>query len=121
MINIQLSVAEAISLYAIVDANIRNHIVKGIEIAIGVKQNCDVTITTMPGDNRIPCIKVIRSHSGWGLREAKEFTDVLVGRYDSTCGKWIGGSKNTMKLPTRTSAETLLSELTNLGCEGFIS
>lgn len=121
MINIQLSVSEAVSLSAIAGADLRDRIVKAIEIAMGVNQSRDVTITKMPLDSRIPCIKAIRLHSGWGLREAKEWTDMLVGRWDGNRGLTKPVDKNTIKLPTPAAAESLLRDLTTLGCEGYLS
>jgi len=122
MISIQVTIEEAIAIANVSGSELHDRIVKSIEVALGINQSRDVTITKMPGDNRIPCIKAIRTHSGWGLREAKDWTDTLVGRYDGTYGKWISGaSKNTIKLPTPHAAEALLRELTTLGCEGYIS
>lgn len=122
MINIQVTIAEAIAIANVSGNDLHDRIVKAIEVALGINQSRDVTITKMPGDNRIPCIKAIRLHSGWGLREAKEWTDVLVGRYDSTYGKWISGAgQHSMKLPTPAAAEALLRDLVSLGCEGFLS
>jgi len=122
MISIQVTIAEAIAIANTAGNDLHDRIVKVIEVALGVNQSRDVTITKMPGDNRLACIKSIRLHSGWSLKEAKEWTDTLVGRYDSTYGKWINGaSKSTIKLPTPDAAETLLRELTTLGCEGYLS
>lgn len=122
MITIQVTIAEAIAIANTAGNDLHDRIVKSIEVALGINQSRDVTITKMPGDNRIPCIKSIRLHSGWGLREAKDWTDVLVGRYDGNLGCWVtGGNKNTIKLPTPAAAEALLRELTTLGCEGFLS
>ena len=122
MISIQLSVAEAVSLSAIAGADLRDRIVKAIEIAMGVNQRCDVIITKLNPDNRIPCIKSIRLHTGWGLREAKECTDILMGRYDSYAGRWVEGAKQyTIKLKNPQLAESLLRELVDHGCEGYLS
>ena len=125
MITIQLTIEEAIGIASTAGNDLRDRIVKSIEVALGINQSREVTITKMSEDNRIPCIKAIRIHSGWGLKEAKDWTDVLVGRYDSSYGsggKWISGaSKHTIKLPTPVAAETLLRELTTLGCEGYLS
>lgn len=129
MIKVDLTVREAVLFANQCDnyggdegRSLRDRIINAIEIALGVNQMRDVTITKMPGDNRIPCIKAIRTHSGWGLKEAKEWTDILVGCYDSTFGRWINGqSKNTIKLATPSAAESLLRDLTTLGCEGYLS
>jgi hypothetical protein len=98
-------------------------IVCALEVALGVNQRRVVTITGgMNQDNRISCIKAIRLHTGWGLKEAKDWSDYLVGgwKYD----KWYPAPANTkqsMTLKTPEAAEALLRELTTLGCEGFLS
>jgi hypothetical protein len=123
MINLQLSVREAMNLATNCNLEIYERIVTAFEVALGVNQRCSLTITGgMNMDNRIRCIKAIRLHTGWGLKEAKDWTDVLVGgwKYD----KWYpaaSGTKNTMLLKTPEAAENLLRDLTDLGCEGFIS
>lgn len=122
MISIQVTVAEAIAIANTAGNELHDRIVKAIEVALGVNQSRDVTITKMPGDNRIYCIKAIRLHSGWGLKEAKEWTDVLIGRWDSTLHRWVGGAtKHTIRLATPVAAEDLLRDLAGLGCEGYLS
>lgn len=122
MINIQVTVAEAIAIANTAGNELHDRIVKAIEVALGINQSRDVTITKMPGDNRIHCIKAIRLHSGWGLKEAKEWTDVLVGRWDSTLNRWVGAdAKHTIRLATPVAAEGLLRDLAGLGCEGYLS
>ena len=129
MIKVDLTVREAVLLANKCDdyggdegRGIRDRIINAIEIALDVNQMRDVTITKMPGDNRIHCIKAVRLHSGWGLKEAKEWTDVLVGRWDSTMNRWAGGaSKHTIRLATPIAAETLLRDLVGFGCEGYLS
>ena len=124
MIKIELSVREALNMVASshCSMDLFEKIVTSFETALGVNSRCNVTITRgMSTNNRIPCIKAIRLRSGWGLREAKNWTDVLVGRYDER-GFWVnGGNSNTITLKTPEAAEVLLRELTNLGCEGFLS
>ena len=127
MINLQLTVREAMYLATNWaynnDAELYHKIVNALEIALGVNQNRTVTITGgMNLDNRIHCIKAIRLHSGWGLKEAKDWSDYLVGgwKYD----KFVpaeSGAKNSITLKTPEAAENLLRDLTDLGCEGFLS
>jgi len=127
MINLQLTVREAMNLATSWaynnDAELYHKIVNSFEIALGVNQNRTVTITGgMNTDNRIPCIKAIRLHTGWGLKEAKDWSDILVGgwKYD----KWIPaapGTKQSITLKTPEAAENLLRDLTALGCEGYLS
>jgi hypothetical protein len=123
MINLQLSVREAMNLATNCHHDIYERIVTAFEVALGVNQRCTVTITGgMNLDNRIPCIKAIRLHTGWGLKETKEWTDFLVGgwKYD----QWNpapAGTKQSITLKTPEAAENLLRDLAGLGCEGFLS
>lgn len=124
MIKVEMTVREALAFVTSSHCSVEmfEKIVKSFETALGVDNRRSVTITSgMSTDNRIPCIKAIRLRSGWGLKEAKEWTDVVVGKYDER-GFWVnGGNSNTITLKTPEAAEVLLRELTNLGCEGFLS
>jgi hypothetical protein len=122
MIKLELTVREAMNLASNCSIDLHDKIVTAFEVALGVNQRRSVTITGgMSTDNRIICIKSIREHTGWGLKESKDWTDVIVGRYDSY-GVWInGGDKNTVMLKTPEAAENLLRDLAGLGCEGYLS
>ena len=125
MINLQLTVKEAAWIISKIESydSIYDKIVNALEMALGVNQNRTLTITGgMNLDNRIACIKAIRQHTGWGLKESKEFTDLLVGgwKYD----KWQPAPDNatqSITLKTPEAAKNLLRDLTTLGCEGFLS
>jgi hypothetical protein len=123
MISIKITVAEAIAMAHTGSNELHDRIVQAIEIGLGINQNRTVTITGgMTLDNRIYCIKAIRLHTGWGLKEAKEWSDYLVGgwKYD----KFIpaaAGAKNSVTLDTPEAAENLLRDLVGHGCEGFLS
>lgn len=127
MINLQLTVREAMYLATNWaynnDADLYHKIVNALELALGVNQRRQVTITGgMNLDNRISCIKAIRLHSGWGLKESKDWTDVLVGGWRND--KYYPadkGTKNTITLNNPEAAENLLRDLTSLGCEGYLS
>jgi hypothetical protein len=123
MINLQLSVREAMNLAATCNLEIYERIVNAFEVALGVNQRCTVTITNgMTLDNRISCIKAIRLHTGWGLKEAKDWSDLLVGgwKYDKFVPASVG-AKQSVTLKTPEAAENLLRDLTGLGCEGYLS
>jgi hypothetical protein len=122
MINLQLSVREAMELSFYAREDIRERITNAFEVALGVNQKRTVTVTGgMSTNNRISCIKAVRSITGWGLKESKDWTDPAVGHYDSA-GWWRdGGQKISMTLTTPEKAEALLRELTGLGCEGYLS
>ena len=123
MINLQLSVREAIRLATINGEDLREKIISAFEVALGVNQNRTVTITGgMTLDNRIYCIKAIRLHTGWGLKESKEWSDYLVGgwKYDKFVPA-AAGAKNSLTLDTPEAAENLLRDLVEHGCEGYLS
>ena len=123
MINLQLTVAEAIDIANTAGNDLHDRIVKAIELALGVNQSRIVTITGgLTLDNRIPCIKAIRLATGWGLKESKEWTDYLVGgwKYDKFVPA-AAGAKQSITLKTPEAAELLLRELTSLGCKGYLS
>ena len=123
MIKIEMSVRESLNMIANgCSLDMFDKIVTSLEVALGVNQRRRVTITGgMTTDNRIRCIKVIREHTGWGLKESKDWTDVLVGRYNES-GFWSGGGHpNTMTLKTPEVAEQLLRDLTSQGCVGHLA
>jgi hypothetical protein len=122
MIKLELSVREAMELSFYAREDIRERITQAFEMALGVNQKRMVTITKgMDTNNRIACIKAVRLWTGWGLKESKDWTDGLVGRYDES-GFWRGGG-NPITLTTKTpeAAENLLRDLADLGCEGYLS
>ena len=125
MINLQLTVREALSLAtdSSLSGDMYDKIVAAFEVALGVNQRCTVTITGgMTLDNRIYCIKAIRLHAGWGLKESKDWSDILVGgwKYDKFVPA-AAGVKNSITLKTPEAAENLLRDLVEHGCEGFLS
>ena len=124
MIKIELTVREAMALVSNgASLDMYEKIVCALEVALGVNQRRMVTITGgLTLDNRIHSIKAIRLHTGWGLKEAKDWSDYLVGgwHYD----KFVPakpGAKQSITLKTPEAAEALLRDLTTLGCEGFLS
>jgi hypothetical protein len=122
MIKLELSVREAMDLAIYASLEIRERIVTAFEVALGVNQKRMVTITSgMDLDNRISCIKAVRQHTGWGLKEAKDWTDGMVGRWDASGFLRGGGNHITLTAKTPDAAEALLRDLTSLGCEGYLS
>jgi len=122
MIKLELSVREAMNLATNCHHDIYERIVTAFEIALGVNQRRMVTITKgMDLDNRISCIKAVRQHTGWGLKEAKDWTDGMVGRWDASGFLIGGGNPITLTAKTPEAAEGLLRDLTSLGCEGYLS
>jgi len=124
MIKVEMSVREALAFVTSSHCSVDmfEKIVKSFETALGEDNRRSVTITSgMSTDNRIPCIKAIRRHTGWGLKESKEWTDAITGYYSGS-GHWVpGGNDNTLTVKNSETAESLLRELVDLGCEGFLS
>ena len=125
MISVSLTVREALWILSKIESydTIYDKISIAFEDALKVNRNKTVTITGgMTLDNRIYCIKAIRTHTGWGLKEAKDWSDVLVGgwKYD-TFVPATPGTKNSVTLKTPEAAENLLRDLVDKGCEGFLS
>jgi hypothetical protein len=124
MIKVELSVREALNMVSNgCSLDMFDKIVCALEVALGENQRRIVTITGgMNYDNRIPCIKAIRLHTGWGLKEAKDWSDVLVGGWKND--RFVPasiGTKHSITLKTPEAAENLLRDLAGLGCEGFLS
>lgn len=114
MINLQLTVREVMWILSKIDSydTVYDKIALAFEDALKVNRNKTVTITGgMNLNNRIHCIKTIRHYTGWDLKESKDWTDVLVG----SC------TKNSITLNTPEAAENLLRDLTEKGCEGYLS
>ena len=124
MVKIEMSVREALTMVSNgCSLDMFEKIVCSLEVALGVNQRRMVTITGgMNPDNRIPCIKAIRLHTGWGLKEAKDWSDYLAGgwHHDKFVPAKLGAKQNiTLKTPE--AAEALLRDLVGLGCEGYLS
>jgi hypothetical protein len=122
MIKLELSIREAMDLAIYASAEMRERITSAFEVALGVNQKRMVTITGgMSTNNRISCIKAVRAATGLGLKDAKDWTDAAVGRYNEA-GYWVdGGHHISITLSTPEKAEQLLRDLTSCGCEGYLS
>lgn len=119
-----MSVREALNMVSNgCNLDIYEKIVSAFEVALGVNQRRVVTITGgLTLDNRIHSIKAIRQHTGWGLKEAKDWSDYLVGGWHND--RFIpakSGAKQSITLKTPEAAEALLRDLAGLGCEGYLS
>lgn len=124
MIKVELSVREALNMIANgCSIDMFDKIVSSLEVALGVNQRKMVTITGgLTLDNRIRCIKAIRNATGWGLKESKDWTDGFTGGW--VYDRFVAppqGVKQSLKLSSPEAAENLLRELTDLGCEGYLS
>ena len=113
MIKVEMTVREMLNIIALqgTSGDLADRIISALEVACGQNQNKTITITGgMNTDNRIHCIKAIRLNTGWGLKEAKEWTDYLVGgwKYD----KWYPA--RTAFLPRLNSSSVIPFAATSL-------
>lgn len=127
-INVNMNVREAITL--ITSGEISNElceqIIKAIEEKCGsvttASGNLNLTLKSFPDDRRIRVIKSIRTNTGWGLKESKEFCDVVSGplKLNSTGAySFSGGTPNTLT-DRKDIIENLNKELVSLGCETYV-
>ena len=76
-----------------------------------------ITVHTVLEGQFINCVKAFRLTTGFGLREAKDFFDVVRGEWvGHDCGGYDGGRSNSVTLET-SKAKQLFDELGKLGCK----
>jgi hypothetical protein len=114
MINVEMTVREAVALAIHTNAEMYERIIHALEAKCG-ELKAVMTIRHVPRDNFIPCIKVIRSHLGWGLRETKDFLDVVRGGWDSVMNDYVDGKPNSMTNHSDVIIK-IASELRSQGC-----
>ena len=88
MINVDMTVREAINLIRTIPAdldgeNLRNRLIKAIEIAAG-DANTSLTVHTIPTNCKVRVIAAIRSSMGWGLKECNDWCKVVIGNLVQT-------------------------------------
>lgn len=118
MINVDMTIREAIALVSssFCTGDLYEKIVKAIEKECG-ESDINVTLRSMPANAIIPCIKALRLATGWGLKESKDFCDVVRGRADGwNQNTYTGGTPNTLILKQK-DANTLVKEWRALGCD----
>ena len=122
MISVDVTVSEAIEMIT----HVGFHTDLGRKIVYSIAAKCGehgnnmvITVSSINPENMIPCIKALRNHVRWGLKEAKDFFDVVRGRYyassTDTHYSYRDGRPNSLTLPTAT-ANKLATELRALGC-----
>lgn len=114
MINVEMTVREAVALAIHTNAEMYERIIHALEAKCG-ELKAVMTVRHVPRDNFINCIKVIRSHLGWGLRETKDFLDVVRGGWDSDLCDYVDGKPNSMTNDSDVIIK-IASELRSQGC-----
>ena len=116
MISIDMTIREMISLASnpSCTGDLYERIVKVLEKACG-ECNVNVTLRSMRADSMIYAIKALRLATGWGLKESKDFCDVVRGKSDGN-GYFWGGTANTVTLKAD-AAHQLVKEWKAIGCD----
>ena len=115
MISVGMTVREAIALAASnINGDMYERIVTAIENACN-EATMNVTLRWFPSHQMILSIKALRLATGWGLKEIKDFCDIVRGRYVSD-GVYTGGTANTVRLSVE-KARDLATAWKALGAE----
>lgn len=116
MITVEMTVREAMNLVSNgVALDMYERIVQALEAKCG-ELRCVMTVHNVPRDNFIPCIKIIRSHLGWGLKETKDWLDVVRGNWDSYQSDYINGRCNSI-VDTSDVIVKMAADLRGQGCK----
>ena len=103
--------------------DIQNSILLAFNTAGQVKwpttKHLGLTLQSVPHDYRVRTIAAIRNQLGWGLKESKDFVDVVTGKYDYDLGKYINGTPNSLYALNQDIKE-LKESLERMGCEVFV-
>lgn len=124
-ISINISVRDAIALLTGGEASndVCENIISALENKCGsvtvAAGNLNFTLKSFPIDRRIRVIQSVRANIGWGLRESKDFCDVVSGPYNSIANTYEGGTPNTLTA-NKDCVERLNKELVALGCETHV-
>jgi ribosomal protein L7/L12 len=121
MISIEMTVREAMGLAINANNEMYERIVQALEAKCGELRSV-MTLRSVPRDNFIPCIKILRSHLGWGLKDAKDWLDVVRGRWSSYDSAYVDGVSNTLahqsdvivKIASELRAQGCVVEVTNV-------
>ena len=130
MINLSLTIREALwvlSKCEVYDSTY-DKIVSAIEKAVqNPPLGTKVTVKSVPQDNFVSAIRIIRQYTSWGLKDTKDWLDVVRGpwqsngRYENgayvSAGSYAGGKPNTLVVPYGRDAIALAAELREIGCE----
>lgn len=121
-VNLSLSISAALNILrnATLPVDAMDQLQKSIESAFAQVASAEYDTMSLTlynicniRDNRIKCIAAVRRCMGWGLKESKEFVDVVVGEADYSHGyyddfhNWIpsvrynGGLPNTLVGPVQ--------------------
>lgn len=125
MVNLQLTIREAVILAGMVTGDLLDKMIQAIEKCANLGRR--VVITDIGEGYKIRAIKCVRLTTGMGLKESKDWVEEICGRVDYEApyngGNYrrIGGSgKNHLDFTNGELAEKFLSEMISVGCTGEI-
>jgi len=107
--------------------------IEKIAVSAAVPVACETLTLTLnrvcaPDINKIKCIAAVRNNLGWGLKEAKDWVEIVIGKgdyskgYYNDMGEWVpsvtynGGRPASLVGPKR-SVLVLESTLRSLKCD----
>jgi ribosomal protein L7/L12 len=94
---------------------------KGRGLNVGNTNRLNLTLRCVPKDHKVRAIAVFKNTLGFGLREAKDFVEIVLGKdgYYNNDHRWKDGVAGTPATITGAKADVLkaVKELENLGCE----
>ena len=139
-INLSLALASALSLLrnTSISDTIRDEIQRAIEIGLSQCDNglkptryMNLTLKRVPVKEKIRCIAAVKNTLLWGLKDSKDFVDVVLGKLDlestglesyDSAGYWSpvykGGTPNTLTETTQ-RVRDLAHQLVEMGCEVY--
>jgi hypothetical protein len=114
MINVEMTVREAVGMARYATSDMYERIVQALEAKCG-ELKVIMTVRYVPRDSFIPCIRIIRSHLGWGLKDTKDFLDVVRGGWSSIENDYVDGQPNSLTNDSDVIIK-IASELRSQGC-----
>jgi ribosomal protein L7/L12 len=94
---------------------------KGRGLNVGNTNRLNLTLRYVPKDHKVRAIAVFKNTLRFGLREAKDFVEIVLGKdgYYNNEHRWKDGVAGTPATITGAKADVLkaVKELENLGCE----
>jgi ribosomal protein L7/L12 len=89
-----------------------------------VSSRLNLLLKSVPRDHRVRTIAAVRHTMGYGLRDAKDFVDTVIGKdgYYSEHDGWVPPVTgiSAVLTDTRDNVTSLSEQLKSMGCEVFV-
>lgn len=138
MVNVSLTVKEIVAIMQSTSADdLYDKLLKALEDAIvgvspaecslppigSISKYGTLTLITIPQDQFINAIRIIRNNLGTSLYETKKFCDVVRGTFEcnssygyGSCGQYQNGKPNSIEIENHSNGYRVFSELRDIGC-----